>query len=115
MDELLGTLGDVAYPATKDELIAAAFAGGASEEALVRLKALDGDSYDNADQVGRALVRSRASSNPSLVAIVPEPCPECGFLKMPGEPHSCIEEKARFADSVQSVTDEFNTLDDRRR
>ena len=112
MDELLDMLAGVTFPATKDDLIATALAAGASEEALARVKGLDEGSYDDADQVGRELARTRASSNPSLVAIMPEPCPDCGFLKMPGEPHSCIEEKARFADSVQSVTDEFDTIDD---
>jgi hypothetical protein len=31
---------------------------------------------------------------------------------MPGEPHSCIEEKARFADGARSVTDEFEIPED---
>jgi len=106
-------LDSVRYPASKGELIEAATAAGAPPEYLDRLERLKEDRYDDPDLLGRELARSRASSNPSMVALTPEPCPNCGFLRVPGEEHSCLDEKARFAESVRSITDEFETLDER--
>ena len=113
-DELTALLEHVAYPTTKAELIAAAAERRLPTAILERLEALPGGRIEDRDQVGRALAKSRASSNPSLVAIMAEPCEKCGFLRKPGEPHSCIEEKARFAESANSVTDEFDTLEEGR-
>jgi hypothetical protein len=36
-------------------------------------------------------------------------------MVVPGKPHSCIEEKALFAESANKLTDEFETLDESRR
>src|SRR5207247_2499983 len=58
------------------------------------------------------LVYRRADSNPGLVAISAEVCESCGFARTPGEPHSCIEEKALFSDSVNAVTAEFERFDE---
>jgi hypothetical protein len=114
MDEIADLLQRVAYPTTKRELIAAAVERGLDAASLARLEGLPGGPMEDPDQVGRELVTSRASSNPALVAITAEPCETCGFPRKPGEPHSCIEEKARFAESANSVTDEFELLDDGR-
>jgi hypothetical protein len=43
-----------------------------------------------------------------------EPCEHCGFMVVPGKPHSCIEEKALFAESANKLTDEFEILDETR-
>ena len=107
-----GYLDAVRYPAGRSELIAAATAAGAPPEFIDRLENLSHDRYDDADTLGRELARSRASSNPANVAITPEPCPNCGFLRVPGEEHSCIEAKARFADTVRGITDEFEIPDE---
>jgi hypothetical protein len=69
---------------------------------------LPADRYESADEVARDLVRRRAESNPSLVAITAEPCPDCGFPRVPGQAHSCVEEKARFAESANAMTDRFD-------
>ncbi|MEA2494666.1 MAG: hypothetical protein QOJ29_2577 [Thermoleophilaceae bacterium] len=108
MDELLVALQNVSYPATRQDLIDALARGDAT---LARLEALPKERYDSADEVERDLVMRRAESNPSLVAITIEPCPECGFPRVPGKPHSCVEEKARFAESANAVTDEFDIMD----
>ena len=113
-DAITALLQQVAYPTTKAELIGAAAERNLPAAILERLEALPDGHIEHPDQVGRALAKSRASSNPTLVAIIAEPCEKCGFLRKPGEPHSCIEEKARFAESANSVTDEFDTLDGRR-
>jgi hypothetical protein len=113
-DELMALLQQVPYPTTKVELIAAATGRNLPAAILERLEALPGEPFEHPDEVGRALAKSRASSNPTLVAITAEPCEKCGFPRKPGEPHSCIEEKARFAESANSVTDEFDTLDEGR-
>lgn len=112
-DAIAALLQDVAYPTTKAELIAAAAERGLPAALLERLEALPGGCVEDGDEVGRALAKSRASSNPTLVAITAEPCEKCGFPRRPGEPHSCIEEKARFAESANSVTDEFEAFDER--
>lgn len=100
------------YPAAKTTLIEAATRAGAPPEYLQRIEDLEQDRYEDADSLGRELARSRAASNPSMVALTPEPCPNCGFLRVPGEEHSCIDEKARFAETVRSTTDEFETPDE---
>lgn len=112
MDEIWSVLENVSYPATKTQLVEHATAAGARPDQVERLEALSAESYADEDQLGRSLARTRAGSNPGLVAITPEPCEQCGFPRMPGEPHSCVEEKARFAETVQTITDEFETFDD---
>jgi uncharacterized protein DUF2795 len=107
VDELLAALEKLDYPATKAQLIERLAAGGADDATLARVAALPNERYDRAEDVSLDLFRRRAESNPSLVTITPEACPRCGFPRVPGEPHSCIEEKARFAEAAQSVTDEF--------
>lgn len=114
-DHVTTLLQTVVFPTSKPELIAAAADLGLPEEILDRIEALPGGRLGDADEVGRLLSKSRASSNPALVAITSEPCPDCGFPRRHGEPHSCIEEKARFADSVNKVTDEFEVLDENRK
>jgi hypothetical protein len=114
MEEIWAVLQDVTYPTTKADLVVVAIAAGARPDLVERLESLPEDGYANADELGRDLSSSRASSNPALVAITLEPCPECGFPRVPGEAHSCIEEKARFAESANRVTDEFEALDDGR-
>lgn len=109
--ETPGYLDGVRYPAMKADLVRAATDAGAPPEYLDRLDRLEEDRYEDADSLGRELARSRASSNPHMVALVPQPCEKCGFLRTPGDDHSCIDEKAAFADAVQSITDEFETLD----
>jgi hypothetical protein len=113
-DDVTTLLQTVVFPTTKPELIAAAADLGLPDVILDRIEALSGGRLESADEVGRALSKSRASSNPALVAITAEPCPDCGFPRRPGEAHSCIEEKARFADSANKMTDEFETLDENR-
>lgn len=103
----------VSYPAVKSTLVEAAIQAGAPPEFLQRIEDLEQDRYEDADSLGRELSRSRAASNPSMVALTPEPCPTCGFLRVPGEDHSCLDEKAGFAEGVRSITDEFETLDER--
>src|SRR4051794_7465337 len=102
VDEIWAVLEDVSYPVDRDALIAHATGAGAGDEVLARLQALPARTFDDADHLGRALVRTRAESNSSFVSIQAEPCPNCGFPVVPGEAHSCIEEKARFAESVQN-------------
>jgi hypothetical protein len=113
-DAISALLESVSYPTTKRELVAVATERGLAPAILERLAVLPGGQLDDADAVGFALAKSRAASNPALVAITAEPCEHCGFPRRPGEPHSCIEEKARFAESANSVTDEFEILDDAR-
>lgn len=105
-------LGKVQYPAAKSQLVDAARAAGAPPEFIERLERLEQDRYEDADSLGRELARSRASSNPSMVALNPEPCENCGFLRMPGQEHSCLEEKAQFADGVKSISDEYDVIDE---
>ena len=112
VDAITELLESVSYPTTKPALLAAAAERGMAPEILDRIDALPGGRLGDADEAGRALAKSRASSNPALVALTAEPCEHCGFPRRPGEAHSCIEEKARFAESANSVTDEFETLDD---
>jgi hypothetical protein len=111
-EEISALLEGVAYPTTKHDLAVAAMERGLPTEILDRIDALPDGRFDDADGVGRELAKSRASSNPALVAIAVEVCETCGFPRRPGEPHSCVEEKARFAESAQRVTDEFETLDE---
>jgi hypothetical protein len=114
MDEIWAVLNDVTYPASRQDLIDSAIAADAPHDLVHRLEALPEDRYENADNLGRDLSRSRAASNPALVAIMAEPCEHCGFLVVPGKPHSCIEEKALFAESANKLTDEFEILDEGR-
>jgi hypothetical protein len=114
MDEIWAVLNDVTYPASRQDLIDSAIAADAPHDLVHRLEALPEDHYANADDLGRDLSRSRAASNPALVALVPEPCEHCGFMVVPGKPHSCIEEKALFAESANKLTDEFEILDEGR-
>lgn len=107
VDELLAALERLNYPATREQLLDWLAAEGLDGPTLARVEALREGRYASAEQVSEALVERRAESNPSLVAITAEPCPSCGFPRLPGEPHSCIEEKARFAEGARSVTDEF--------
>lgn len=106
MEELFATLDKLDYPITREHLIERVAAGGADSATLARLEALPKQRYDSVEEVSRDLFRRRAESNPSLVTINAEPCPNCGFARLPGQPHSCIEEKARFADGARSVTGE---------
>jgi hypothetical protein len=115
MDEIWTVLNDVTYPASRQDLIDSAIAADAPHELVHRLEALPEDRYANADDLGRDLSRTRAGSNPALVAIIAEPCEHCGFMVLPGKPHSCIEEKALFAESANKLTDEFEILDETRR
>ena len=113
-DAISALLESVSYPTTKRELIAAATERDLGSVVVERLAALPSGQLADPGAAGRELARSRAASNPALVAITAEPCEHCGFPRRPGEPHSCIEEKARFAESANSVTDEFEALDDTR-
>jgi len=115
MDEIWAVLNDVTYPTSRQDLIDSAIAADAPHDHVHRLEALPADRYENADDLGRDLSRSRAGSNPALVAIMAEPCEQCGFMVVPGKPHSCIEEKALFAESANKLTDEFEILDETRR
>ena len=114
MDEIWSVLEGVTYPTDREALLATATAAGARADLLERLHALPDTQFDDEPRLGRALARTRASSNPSMVSIAAQPCPNCGFPMVAGRPHSCIEEKARFAESVQNITDEFETLDETR-
>ncbi|GAA3656857.1 DUF2795 domain-containing protein [Streptomyces sp. S1A] len=55
VQEILGALKDVDFPADKDELLRAAKVGGASGEALKALRGIPPDRYDNRDQVARSV------------------------------------------------------------
>ncbi|NAZ82964.1 DUF2795 domain-containing protein [Kineococcus sp. R8] len=54
-DEVLRRLGDVHYPAGKDDLLAGARAAGADEDVLKALRAVPPDDYANSAEVARAL------------------------------------------------------------
>ena len=112
MDDIEPHLQNVQFPAGRHELIDAAREAGAPTALISRLEALGDRQYSNVEAVRQGLMRRRAESNPGLVAIAAEVCEQCGFPRMPGKPHSCIEEKARFAESAQAVTDEFDLIDD---
>lgn len=60
--EILSTLGDVDYPAGKDELIEAAKRGGGSEEVLTALRGIPAEQYANGDEVARS-VRTEPDSD----------------------------------------------------
>ncbi|MFP8940678.1 DUF2795 domain-containing protein [Streptomyces fenghuangensis] len=55
VQEILGALKDVDFPADKDELLRAAKVGGASGEVLKALRGIPPDRYDNRDQVARSV------------------------------------------------------------
>ena len=78
----------------------------------VRLDALESECYEDAEAVSLELVDRRAESNPGVVAITAEVCERCGFCRARGEPHSCIEEKARFFESVNAVIEAFERFDE---
>jgi len=101
----------VGYPATRDEIVAAAVAAAASPAEVTRLEGLDHESYESAEAACPELVYRRAESNPGLVVISPDVCAGCGFLRTPGERHSCTDEKALFFDSVNGVTATFERMD----
>ncbi len=48
-------LGGVEYPATKDDLISAADAAGASDEVIARLQAAHGEQFEDGDELRAAL------------------------------------------------------------
>jgi hypothetical protein len=79
---------------------------------VARLEALEGTRYASADDLSSELFGQRAESNASVVAITAGPCERCGFLRTAGESHSCVEEKALFADAVNGVTDAFERFDE---
>jgi len=115
VDEIWTVLEGVTYPVTRETLLNTAAVAGAPDDQMDRLNLLPDRSFDDAGDLGRELLRARAASNPAMVAIAAEPCPNCGFLMIPGKAHSCIEEKALFAESAQQVTDEFDAIDDSHR
>jgi hypothetical protein len=115
VDEIWSALKGLSYPVTREMLLNAAAVAGARDDLVERLQMLPNRSFADADDLGRALRRTRATSNPALVALDAKPCEHCGFPVIPGKPHSCIEEKALFAESVQNVTDEFEAIDDSHR
>ncbi|MGK5496689.1 DUF2795 domain-containing protein [Streptomyces sp. URMC 125] len=53
--EILGSLRDVGFPADKDELLRAATADGASDEALKALRGIPPDRYGNREEVARSV------------------------------------------------------------
>jgi hypothetical protein len=113
MEDILALLERVKYPASRRDLINAAIAGDLTVGSVARLRSLDRDKYyETADEVSDAIVGRRAESNPSVVAITAEVCERCGFPRTPGEAHSCVEEKALFAESVNGVTDAFDRIDE---
>lgn len=70
------------------------------------------DHPEGAVAVSDDLFGRRAESNQSVVAIIAEPCERCGFPRTAGEAHSCLEEKALFAESVNGVTSTFERFDE---
>lgn len=112
MEDILVLLRHVEYPATCQQLIDHAAASDLTFTAVARLEALVGRSYESADAVSYELFGRRAESNPSVVAITAEACERCGFPRTAGESHSCVEEKALFADAVNGVTDTFERSDE---
>jgi hypothetical protein len=113
MEDIFALLEHVRYPASRLDVINAAVASDLTSESIARLRSLDPDKrYGTADEVAGELVVRRAESNPSIVAITPEVCERCGFAHAPGEAHSCVEEKALFAESVQGVSDSFERIDE---
>ncbi|WP_031505774.1 DUF2795 domain-containing protein [Streptomyces megasporus] len=53
--EILGSLKDVDFPADKDELLRAARAKGASDEAMRALRGIPPERYDNREEVARSV------------------------------------------------------------
>jgi Protein of unknown function (DUF2795) len=53
--EVLDALGEVDFPAGKDQLLAAARAAGASEEVQKALRGIPPDEYANRDEVARSV------------------------------------------------------------
>jgi hypothetical protein len=112
VEEIHVLLKRVEYPASREDLIDAAVAGDLTFASVARLQNLEGRRYESADDVSEDLFGRRAESNPSVIAITAEPCERCGFPRTAGEPHSCIEEKALFAESVNAVTGTFERFDE---
>jgi anti-sigma regulatory factor (Ser/Thr protein kinase)/predicted Zn-ribbon and HTH transcriptional regulator len=102
----------VNYPATREEIVATATAAPAPTSVVTRLEALESECYEDAEAVSLELVDRRTESNPGLLAITAEVCERCGFSRKPCEPHSCIEEKALFSESVNEVTATFDRFDE---
>src|SRR3954451_6573950 len=67
IQEVLAALGDVDFPAGKDDLLAAARAAGASEEVQKALRGIPPDEYANRDEVARS-VRLDPSPERALAA-----------------------------------------------
>src|SRR3954462_3516644 len=55
VQEVLAALGDVDFPAGKEDLLAAARAAGASEEVQKALRGIPPDEYANRDEVTRSV------------------------------------------------------------
>ncbi|UNT00166.1 DUF2795 domain-containing protein [Streptomyces tubbatahanensis] len=55
VDEVLAALGDVDFPADKDELMRAAADSGASGEVRVALRGIPPEEYANRDEVARSV------------------------------------------------------------
>jgi anti-sigma regulatory factor (Ser/Thr protein kinase) len=102
----------VGYPATRGEIVGAALAAAGETSVVTRLEGLDHESYEDAEAACLELVYRRAEMNTGFVAITAEVCECCGFARAPGEPHSCIEEKALFSESVNAVTAAFDRFDE---
>lgn len=79
VDEVLHVLRDVDFPATKDELVKAARAAGASEEVLRALRAVPPVEYRNRTEVARSVPADLAA--------------ELGFS--PGQRYEAIREGHR--------------------
>ena len=112
LSDVWTVLQGVGYPATREEIVGAALAAAGATSVVTRLEGLDHESYEDAEAACLELVYRRAEMNTGLVAITAEVCECCGFARMPGEPHSCIEEKALFSESVNAVTAAFDRFDD---
>jgi hypothetical protein len=112
MEDILVLLQHVEYPATRQQLIDQAAASGLTFAGVSRLQALESRRYQSVDDVSDDLFGRRAESNPSVVAITAEVCERCGFPRTAGELHSCIEQKALFAESANGVTETFERLDE---
>jgi anti-sigma regulatory factor (Ser/Thr protein kinase) len=111
LSDVWTVLQGIGYPATREKIVAAGVAAGATS-VVTRLEGLDHESYEDAEAACLELVYRRAEMNPGVVAITAEVCERCGFARTPGEPHSCIEQKALFSESVNAVTAAFERFDE---
>jgi Protein of unknown function (DUF2795) len=112
MEDILVLLERVDFPATRQDLIDAAAKRDLPLAMVARLHPLESRRYEDADDVADDLFGCRAESNPSDVAITAEACERWGFPRTAGEWHSCIEEKALFAESVNAATGTFERFDE---